>query len=242
MEAHTRVLEGASPVNTKRIMVKGLTLSVAAIAGIAGAGYVRATSLRAAPAAPAVTLHSTLPTAAEAKHLLNITTRHREWIVVPVAKDTSVLAWVVYPERSDLAQVVMVKGETLQPSDWTRAVSDQLSAEGYLTVVPDVLTEVDPRGNRQTRATLDAAEVGRREEAIRQTALKLSDAEPSLGTVELNVSPSQVRVRTKKERTSFALSTASWPTVVGYLNTSTGNKPTFEENPHAMHMAMMAQA
>ena len=134
-------------------VVKGLTLAAAAVAGIAGAGYIRATSLKAAPAAAPVTVHSALPSAADAKMLLNMTTRHREWIVVPISKETSVLAWVVYPERSDRAQVVMMRGETLEPSDWTRAVSDQLSAEGYLTVVPDVLTEVDSHGNRRSRGS-----------------------------------------------------------------------------------------
>ena len=223
-------------------MMKTLTLVAVTITGVAGTGYIRATSLRAAPAAAAVTMHSVLPSPAEAKHLLNTTTRHREWIVVPIAKNTSVLAWVVYPERSDRAQVIMVKGETIQPSDWTRAVSDQLSAEGYMTVVPDVLTDVDPQGNQRPAGTLDAAEIGRREQAVRQAALKLPDAESALGIVEFNVSPSQVRVRAKQEQTTFALSSATWPTVIGYLNTRTGNAPTFVENPHAMHMAMMAQA
>jgi carboxymethylenebutenolidase len=229
-------------VNIK-LKVQRLIPAAAVVAGVAGAGML-ATSLRAAPAAAAavVTVHSALPSAAEAKHLLNTTTRHREWIVVPVAKDTSVLAWVVYPERSDLAQVLMLKGETLQPSDWTRAVSDQLSAEGYLTVVPDVLTEVDPRGNRRTRDSLSAAEVQRREEAIRQAALTLPDADRTLGTVELEASTAQLSVMTPQDRASFALSPATWPRVIGYLNERTGNAPTFEENPHATHMAMLAQA
>src|SRR5881409_1961137 len=115
-------------------VVKGLTLVAMAIAGIAGVVHVRAVSATVAPTVAPAMVHSALPSAAEAKMLLNMTTRHREWIVVPISKETSVLAWVVYPERSDRAQVVMLKGETLNPSDWTRAVSDQLSAEGYLTV------------------------------------------------------------------------------------------------------------
>ncbi len=228
-------------MNKNMNLAKGLTL-VAATVGIAGAGYIRAASLKAAPAVAPVTIHSVLPSAAEAKQLLNTTTRHREWIVVPISKETSVLAWVVYPERSDRAQVVMVKGESLTPSDWTRALSDQLSAEGYLTVVPDVLTEVDQHGNRHARFALDASEVSRREEAVRQAALDLRDAERQLGTVEMGVSPSQIRIRTKQEQTSFALSAGTWPNLVGYLNERTGNKPTFVENPHAMHMAMMAQS
>src|SRR5262245_4732595 len=113
MEAHGRILEGACPVKTKMNVVKGLALGAAAVVGVAGDGYLRAASLRAAPAAAAVTGRSALPSAADAKHVLNTTTRHREWIVVPVARDTSVLAWVVYPERSDRAQVAVLKGESL---------------------------------------------------------------------------------------------------------------------------------
>jgi carboxymethylenebutenolidase len=223
-------------------VVKGLTLVAMAIAGIAGVVHVRAVSATVAPTVAPAMVHSALPSAAEAKMLLNMTTRHREWIVVPISKETSVLAWVVYPERSDRAQVVMLKGETLNPSDWTRAVSDQLSAEGYLTVVPDVLTEVDSRGNRHARGALDASEIERREQAIRRAALQLPDADRSLGTVELVASPNQIRVRAKQEQATFALSTATWPTVVRYLNERTGNAPMFVQNPHAMHMAMMAQA
>jgi carboxymethylenebutenolidase len=229
-------------VTTTMNPLEGLTV-VAMIGGvIAGGVHARAVSPKAAPAATGVTLRSTLPSAADAKHLLNTTTRHREWMVVPVAKDTSVLAWVVYPERSDRAQVLLVKGDTVQPSDWTRAVSDQLSAEGYLTVVPDVLTEVDRLGNRRSRATLDAEEIDRREEAVRQVVLQLPDAEAALGIVELDVSPNQIHIATKQQHTSFALSRDTWPAVVRYLNERTGNAPTFDENPHAMHMAMMGQA
>jgi carboxymethylenebutenolidase len=228
-------------VNTTLNVARGLMLVAVTGAAITGVVQTRAVSATAAPAAAAATVRSTLPSAADAKQLLNMTTRHREWIVVPVAKDTSVLAWVVYPERSDPAQVVVVKGETLEPSDWTRAVSDQLSAEGYLTVVPDVLTEVDPQGNRRTRESLDASEVSRREQAIRRAALQLADANRMLDPIELNASRHQISLAMKEGDASFPLSSATWPAMVQYLNERTGNAPVFIENPHAMHMAVMAQ-
>jgi carboxymethylenebutenolidase len=223
-------------------LVNALMFVAVTAAGIAGVVHTRVVSATVAPVAAAVTLHSALPSVAETKRLLNTTTRHREWIVVPISAETSVLAWVVYPERSDRAQVLVVKGETLLPSDWTRAISDQLSAEGYLTVVPDVLTEVDPRGNRRSRDALDISEVHRREEAVRRAALQLPDADPTRGTVELHASTSEIVVVTKQGPASFATSTTSWPTMVQYLNQRTSNAPVFMENPHAMHMAMMAQA
>ncbi|MBM3817630.1 MAG: hypothetical protein FJW14_01240 [Acidimicrobiia bacterium] len=213
-------------------VVKALTLVAVAGASIAGR----------APARPAITPHSTLPSVTGAKHLLNTTTRHREWIVVPISPDASVLAWVVHPERSDRAQVLVVRGETALPSDWTRAVSDQLSAEGYVTVVPDVLTEIDRQGNRQTRDALDVSEIGRRDDAVRRAALQLPDADATLRPVELNVSATGISVETREGRESFAASAAAWPTLVQYLNERTGNAPTLTDNPHAMHMAMVSQA
>jgi carboxymethylenebutenolidase len=198
--------------------------------------------VKASPAGDAVTLRSALPTAADAKHLLNTTTRHREWIVVPISSETSVLAWVVHPERSDLAQVLMLKGESLYPSDWTRAVSDQLSAEGYVTVVPDVLTEADRQGNRRRLTALDASEVSRREEAIRQAALQLPSADPNLEVINLETSATQIRIRIKQEQTSFDVSDATWPNIVHYLNQRTGNSPVVLPNEPTGDMAMMSPA
>jgi len=236
-------------VNTNMNAMKKLTLITVGVGAIASAAYVRTIPVKAAPAAAAVALRSVLPTAAEAKHLLNTTTRHREWIAVPISNETSVLAWVVHPERSDRAQVLMLNGDSLYPSDWTRAVSDQLSAEGYVTVVPDVLTEVDRYGNRRTLKALDASEVGRREEAVRRAALELPSVDPKLGVVNLETMPTEVRIHTSQEQKAFALSAATWPNVVGYLNERTGNWPVFVENKNngdmstmspAEHMAMMA--
>ena len=89
---------------------------------------------------------STLPSREQAKQLLDTTHRHREWLTVPIAGNTSVLAWAMYPERVDRAPVVMLTGDDLRADVWTRAISDQLAAEGYVVVVPDVLTEVDTTG------------------------------------------------------------------------------------------------
>src|SRR5262245_27233799 len=98
METNDCFLKGASPVKTNMKAMKKLTLVAVGLAAIAAPAYVLTIPVKAAPAAAAVNLRSTLPAAAEAKHLLNTTTRHREWIVVPISNETSVLAWVVHPE------------------------------------------------------------------------------------------------------------------------------------------------
>ena len=84
---------------------------------------------------------SVLPSAESAPELLENTTRHREWVNVSSAS-SPVLAFVVYPERADKAPAVLVavKGDTA--SVRARAIGDQLAAEGFVAVVPDLLTDV----------------------------------------------------------------------------------------------------
>ncbi len=62
----------------------------------------------------------------------------------PGATD-SIRAWVVYPERKTKAPVVVVIHEIFGLSSWIRGVADQLAADGYIAVAPDLLTGmVDP--------------------------------------------------------------------------------------------------
>src|SRR5436190_10143556 len=68
---------------------------------------------------------SSLPSAENARTILNTTTRHREWVSLPVGS-SSMLAFVVYPERADKAAVVVVSEGREAASDQTRAIADQL--------------------------------------------------------------------------------------------------------------------
>jgi carboxymethylenebutenolidase len=54
--------------------------------------------------------------------------------------------WVVYPERADKAPVVVVIHEIFGMSDWVRGVTDQLAAEGFIAVAPDLLSGMGPNG------------------------------------------------------------------------------------------------
>jgi len=55
-----------------------------------------------APQYPAAAIHSALPDPSTAKLALNSMSRHREWVMAP-SEAGGVLAFVVYPERSDKA-------------------------------------------------------------------------------------------------------------------------------------------
>ncbi len=74
---------------------------------------------------------------------LAASSRHGEWVTVRTSATDSVRAWVVYPERSDPAPVVLVVHEIFGLSHWVRAVADQLAADGFIAIAPDLMTMRD---------------------------------------------------------------------------------------------------
>ena len=82
------------------------------------------------------------PGAAEAAARLQSSPRHAEWAMIataPGSKD-SIAAWVVYPEVKKNAPVVVVIHEIFGLSGWVRGVADQLAADGYIAIAPDLLS------------------------------------------------------------------------------------------------------
>jgi carboxymethylenebutenolidase len=68
--------------------------------------------------------------------------RHAEWAKIPLAPGSSdsIAAWVVFPERRDNAPVVVVIHEIFGLSSWVRGVADQLAADGFIAIAPDLLS------------------------------------------------------------------------------------------------------
>jgi len=75
--------------------------------------------------------------------------RHGEWVTVK-AGDRSVSAFVVYPESKQKAPVVIVIHEIFGMTDWVRTVADQLAANGYIAIAPDLLSGFGPNGGRSS--------------------------------------------------------------------------------------------
>jgi carboxymethylenebutenolidase len=104
----------------------------------------------------------------------------------------SIRAWVVYPERSTKAPVVLVVHEIFGLSSWVRAVADQLAADGFIAVAPDLLTMknlpdgpdsvVAPLAQAAIR-TLDPASVQRQLDAVARYGMSLPAAEKKYGIV-----------------------------------------------------------
>lgn len=80
--------------------------------------------------------------AADVATRLQNSPRHAEWAMVPTAPGSadSIATWVVYPERRDNAPVVVVIHEIFGLSSWVRGVADQLAADGFIALAPDLLS------------------------------------------------------------------------------------------------------
>ena len=122
---------------------------------------------------------------------LEASPRHGEWVTYDAGGGDEGEAWVVYPERSDPAPVVVVIHDIRAMSDWARAVADQLAAEGFIAVTPDLLSGKGPNGGgtesieevgRAMRG-LDQAEVNRRLQAAAAYGTALPAAADQVGAV-----------------------------------------------------------
>jgi len=99
-----------------------------------------------AGAAPVAAAQGLPPVEDSAVARLNASPRHGEWVTYDAGGGDSVRAWIVYPEVSGRAPVVVVIHEIFGLTDWIRAVTDQLAAEGFIAIAPDLLTGHGPNG------------------------------------------------------------------------------------------------
>jgi carboxymethylenebutenolidase len=80
-----------------------------------------------------------------AKAALLKSPRHYE--LVPIKHgDRTVEAFVVYPEVSRKAPVIVMIHEIFGLSDWAKLMADELAAKGYIVVAPDLLSGAGPNG------------------------------------------------------------------------------------------------
>lgn len=123
-----------------------LTLSIASLACTAtrvvpaadshsGADHATPASATAVPQ-----MQGLPPDAAGALSRLGSSPRHGEWVTIRTGDGDSLRTWVVYPERSTKAPVVLVVHEIFGLSSWVRSVADQLAADGFIAIAPDLLT------------------------------------------------------------------------------------------------------
>ena len=88
---------------------------------------------------------ASLPAQDWAKAALEKSPRHREYVPLKHG-DRTVQAFVVYPEVSHKAPVIVLIHEIFGLSDWAKEMADELAAQGYIVVAPDLLTGAGPNG------------------------------------------------------------------------------------------------
>ena len=86
------------------------------------------------------------PDEKDAKERLNKTPRHGEFVDITVPGEGA--AQVVYRLPGDQGKrpVVIVISEIYGLSDWIRSVADQLAAEGFIAIAPDLISGMGPNG------------------------------------------------------------------------------------------------
>jgi carboxymethylenebutenolidase len=117
--------------------------------------------------------------------------RRGEWAHVKVGAD-SVVAWVVSPANTQNAAVVIVIHDNQGQSAWARGVADQLAAEGFIGIAPDLLT-MKRSGNVRSDWSGDSAravigqltndDVQRSLDAVAKHGMSLPGARQAYGVV-----------------------------------------------------------
>ena len=137
---------------------------------------------------------SIAPGAADARMRLAQSPRHGEWVSIRTGPQPgdSLRLWVVYPQRSTKAPVVLVVHEIFGLTTWVRAVADRFAADGFIAIAPDLLTgklpvngadSVDVQAGVALVRALDAGTVQRQLDAVAAYGMALPAAQPRYGVV-----------------------------------------------------------
>jgi carboxymethylenebutenolidase len=118
------------------------------------------------------------PSADTAEASLKDSPRHGEYVEIPLpGSDTTLYTWVVYPERSDKAPIVLVIHEIFGMTDWANSVADAFAKEGFIAIAPDMISGKDKtQPARATVRALTDAEIVGRLNAAREYGLSLPAA------------------------------------------------------------------
>lgn len=172
-----------------RTAIRGTLVTVAVFTVSAAASWfvLGRHSVRAAAKSPAIASSPSralamplgLPTEDTAKAVLDasLPRHHPQWVDVPMGS-IKIHTFVIYPDLSGTAPLAVITARNQGMSDWVRAVGTEVVTEGYITVVPDLLSGLGPNGRGTdsfaTReaiaaalAQLGAAEIQRRTAAVR---------------------------------------------------------------------------
>jgi carboxymethylenebutenolidase len=109
-----------------------------------------------------------------AKARLEASPRHHEYVALKHDNRT-VQAFVVYPEVKHKATVVILIHEIFGLSDWAKEMADELAAQGFIVVAPDLLSGFGPNGGGSSEFPSQDA-----------TVKAVSGLDPSVVSVDLD--------------------------------------------------------
>jgi carboxymethylenebutenolidase len=196
--------------------VRAAVVTLMALAALAGGRYALAQH-GARPGQPMllsrisspVLVRAGLPSEGTAKVALSAALgglRHPQWIDIPVGT-TMVRSFVVFPVREDKqAPVVVVTANNQGMSDWLRAVGDDAASNGFIAVVPDLLSGMGPNGGGTNAfANPDAIvqaldkqqnEIARRAAAVRAYAVTMPGSTGKAAEAHFHFAEDQSRIET----------------------------------------------
>jgi carboxymethylenebutenolidase len=176
-----------------------------------------------------------LPAANTAKAVLDssIAYHHPQWIDVPMGT-TKIHTFVIYPTLSGTAPAVVVTVRNQGLSDWARAVGTEVVKQGYIAIVPDLLSGLGPNGggtysfaNNEAIAAalgqLSAAEVQRRTDAVRDYFVSQPGSNGKSAILDFNWSASRIDAAistpTQRRLVQFNLTEHAWHNTLALLTT-----------------------
>lgn len=87
-----------------------------------------------------------------AKTRLEASPRHHEYVALHHGSRT-LQAFVVYPEVKQKATTVILIHEIFGLTDWAKEMADELAAQGFIVVAPDLLSGFGPGGGGSSQFT-----------------------------------------------------------------------------------------
>jgi Dienelactone hydrolase family len=193
-----------------------------------------------------------LPSEQESTAILNTTQLHREWVSV-AWKATGVRGFIVYPARSDNAPVLMISAKGQSASTWMRAVAVRAADQGYIAVVPDLLSGKALKGGdsnsfptaeaiAEALDRMGADEAAARAQALLDFAVALPAANGRSAHLTLDPSRKVLDIQAEGRSAAYSLDAPGWQNAAGFLAESTNNHPVRGVNAslpedHSMHKA-----
>ncbi len=243
---------------TQAIAARAITAMLLAVVAVLGTSSVASGQ---GPSAPGGRLSSSiieasvltragLPSEDMAKTVLSDALRgniHPQWFRVESGRAT-IHTFVVFPQRPTLAPVVLITSDSQGMSDWLRAMGDQVAAEGFIAVVPDLLSGMGPDGGgTEAFAGRDAIfnvieqqrrEIAQRTADVMDWAIRMPGSNGNGAKLEFNVRAGKARIDAtriasgERSTATFELKENAWENAVAFLaKTETAVQPAFAAKP-----------